>query len=129
VVEVAFDDLPTTPERLLQWGVPGLVEAVAVLVGGRTVGEWVVSVRTAGRRRPLALARLVKLATGVGPLVVLLAMPGAWTGPVLLAFAAVSVAAAVPRTGGHRGLSHTAAGLDLEIVLPRSAREAVRSVA
>ncbi len=123
VVEVPFEDLPTTPERLLQWGVPGLVEAVAVLLGGRSVGEWVVSVRTTGGRGPVPVARLVKLVTGVGPFVALLAIPGAWTGPVLALFVVVSLVAAVPRAGGHRGLSHGAAGLDLEIVLPRSVRE------
>ncbi|WGX96991.1 VanZ family protein [Nocardioides sp. L-11A] len=126
VVEVPFEDLPTTPERLLQWGVPGLIEAAAVLLGGRTVGEWVVSVRTIARRGPVPLARLVKLAVGVGPMIVLLAVPGTWTGPVLLLFVAATALAAIPRTGGHRGLAHAAAGLDLEIVLPRSAGDRVR---
>jgi hypothetical protein len=72
---------------------------------------------------------LVKLATGVGPFVALLAIPGAWTGPVLALFVVVTLAAALPRAGGHRGLAHGAAGLDLAIVLPRSVREreAVRS--
>jgi glycopeptide antibiotics resistance protein len=129
VVEVPFEDLPTTPERLLQWGVPGLIEAAAVLLGGRTVGEWVVAVRTVRRRGPVPLARLVKLATGVGPMIVLLAVPGTWTGSALLLFVVVTVIAAIPRAGGHRGLAHAAAGLDLEIVLPRSARDRVRSAA
>ncbi|WP_436700734.1 VanZ family protein [Nocardioides sp. BYT-33-1] len=129
VVEVPVEDLPTTPERLLQWGVPGLIEAAAVLLGGRTVGEWVVAVRTVRRRGPVPLARLVKLATGVGPMIVLLAVPGTWTGSALLLFVVVTVVAAIPRAGGHRGLAHAAAGLDLEIVLPRSARDRVRSAA
>ncbi|WP_408897616.1 VanZ family protein [Nocardioides sp. R1-1] len=132
VLEVPFEELPTTPQRLLQWGVPGLVEAAAVLLGGRTVGEWVVSVRTTRGERSRALvpvARLAKLATGVGPFVVLLAIPGEWTGPVLALLVVVTLAAAVPRAGGHRGLAHAVAGLDLEIVLPRAVRErdAVRS--
>ncbi|GAA1513664.1 VanZ family protein [Nocardioides humi] len=121
VLDVAYDELPTTPQRLLQWGVPALVEVCSVLLAGRTVGEWVVSVRTVARRggRVPVVARPVKLATGVGPFLVLVAVPGSWAGPVLLLFVVVTVAAAIPGRE-HRGLSHAAAGLDLEIVLPRA---------
>ncbi|TNM38545.1 VanZ family protein [Nocardioides albidus] len=119
VLEVPFEELPTTPERLLQWGILGLVQVAAVLMGGRTVGEWVVSIRTSGGRGPAPVARLVKLATGVGPFVVLMAIPGAWSVPALLLFAVLSAVAAVPRAGGHGGLTYAASGLGLEIVLPR----------
>ena len=129
LLDVPFEELPSGPERLLQWGVPGAIETAVVFLGGRTVGEWVVSVRTTGARRPMPVARLVKLVTGVGPFVALLAIPGAWTGPVLAAFVLATLVAAVPHAGGHRGLTHTVAGLDLEIVLPRSATRAVRSSA
>ncbi|GAA3672082.1 hypothetical protein GCM10022237_34700 [Nocardioides ginsengisoli] len=126
--EVPYDDLPTHPQRLLQWGVPAVIEAAAVLLAGRTIGEWVVSVRAVARRRPVLLARVVKLVTGVGAMLALLATPGAWTGPVLAGFALLSVVAAV-RTREHRGLAHVLSGLDLEIVLPpvRSASSAPRA--
>jgi hypothetical protein len=106
--------------------VPAAIEAVAVLIAGRTIGEWVVSVRAVARRRPVLLARLVKLVTGVGLLLALLATPGAWTGPAQLVFAAGTIGFAV-RTREHRGLAHVAAGMDLEIVRPRSASSAARA--
>lgn len=71
------------------------------------------------------LARLVKLLTGVGPLVALMATPQAWSGPALLLFGVVTVAAAV-RGREHRGLSHTLAGMDLEIVQPRAYEQVSR---
>ena len=110
-------DLDT--QNLLLWAVPLALEAAAVLLLGRTVGEQVVSVRTTGRRGVLGvLARLVKLATGVGPLLLVLAL-----GPhglrygltVLPAFALLTVVAAARSRRNHRGLSHTLAGLDLVI--------------
>ncbi|KAB2813243.1 VanZ family protein [Pimelobacter simplex] len=125
VVGVELDDLRAQPQRLLQWGVPAAVEAAAVLLGGRTVGEWAVAVRAVARRRPALLARLVKLLTGVGPLVALMATPQAWSGPALLLFGVVTVAAAV-RGREHRGLSHTVAGMDLEIVQPRAYEQVSR---
>ncbi len=128
VLDVPYDDLPTTPQRLLQWGVPALIEAGCVLLAGRTVGEWVVSVRTVARRRtPVLVARLVKLATGVGPLLVLLSVPGSWTAPVLFLVVLVTVVGAIPgRERGHPGLANAVAGLELEIVRPGD-RDAVRS--
>lgn len=125
VVGVELEDLRAQPQRLLQWGVPALVEAAAVLLGGRTVGEWAVSIRAVARRRPALLGRVLKLLTGVGPLIALMATPQAWSGPALLLFGIVSVAAAA---GGreHRGLSHTVAGMDLEIVQPRAYEQVSR---
>lgn len=121
LLDVPFADLETTPQRLLQWGVPALVEVLAVLLAGRTVGEWVVAVRPVARRVPAPLARVVKLLTGVGPFLVLGAVEAAWSGPALLAFAVVSVVAALG-SRGHRGLSHVLAGMDLEIAGPGGSR-------
>ena len=121
VLDVAYPDLRSGPQRALQWGVPAAIETLAVLLGGRTVGEWVVSVRAVARRRPVLGARTVKLLTGIGPCLVLMAIPQVWSGPALLLFAMVTVAAAL---GGreHRGLAHTLSGMDLEIVRPPRAR-------
>lgn len=113
LLDVPFADLETTPQRLLQWGVPALVEVLAVLLAGRTVGEWVVAVRPVPRRLPAPLARAVKLVTGVGPFLALGAVEAAWSGPALLAFAVLSVAG-VLGTRDRRGLSHALAGMDLE---------------
>lgn len=102
-------------EHLLQAVVPGVVEVALVLLAGRTFGEWVICVRTTGRRRALLpLARAVKLLTGIGPLLVLLALDAGWTGWALLGWGALTVAVAVP-TAQHRGLAQVLAGLRLEI--------------
>ncbi len=117
VLDVPFEDLDAAPQRLLQWGMPALVEVASVLFAGRTVGEWAVAVRAVPRRLPAAVARPLKLGAGVGPMLALLATPGAWTAPVLLAFAAISVFA-VLCTRDRRGLSHLLAGMDLAITGP-----------
>jgi glycopeptide antibiotics resistance protein len=104
-------------QTVLQLGVPFLGEALCVLLLGRTVGEWVVDTRTRPRRRgPVLVARLVKLALGVGPVFALALLDGWWMGAGLAAYAVVTVAFAAA-TAGHRGLSNAAAGLDLEIDL------------
>ena len=90
----------------LQLGVPLLVEAVLVLGWGRTVGELTVSLHTTPRSW---LRRAVKLVSGVGLLLL-----GALS-PWLLAPVVVLTAVAAVPTRGHRGLSHTLAGLDLRI--------------
>lgn len=97
----------------LQLGVPFAVQAVSVLLVGRTVGEHVVSVRAVGRRR-LFGPRLVKLLTGVGPLTLLLLLGGWWALAVLPAYLLVTAVAALP-DDDHRGLSHRCAGLRLVI--------------
>jgi glycopeptide antibiotics resistance protein len=102
-------------QTALQWGVPGLVEALVVLLAGRTVGEWVVATRTVARRRwPTPVARVVKLLTGIGAYVALLLLDSPLGAAALVAFVAVSVAV-VPFTAGRRGLSNALAGLALEV--------------
>ncbi len=117
LLDVPFADLDIATQRLLQWGVPAVVEVAAVLLAGRTVGEWVVAVRPVARRAPVPLARVVKLLTGVGPFLALGAIEAAWSGPVLLAFAVLSVIG-VLCTRDRRGLSHALAGMDLELREP-----------
>lgn len=126
VLETPFADLRTAPQRWLQWGVPGALEVLSVLLAGRTIGEWVVSVRAVAGRVPAPVARVVKLLTGVGPFLVLAAVPGGWTVPLLLAFAIVT-GVAVLRSRSRRGLSHALAGMELELVVPASVRAAERS--
>lgn len=102
-------------QTLITFAVPLGLEAAAVLLLGKTIGEWTVDLRTV-RAGPLPtpLARVVKLAAGVLPYVVLLA----WTDPrstwVLAGFAVITVAAAV-WTREHRGVSNAVAGLRLEV--------------
>jgi len=98
----------------LQLAVPLAVEAALVLLAGRTVGEWAISVRAVGGRLPTPLARLVKLVTGVGGFACL-AVPGSWgSGLLLVGFVVLTLVASV-RSRGHRGLAQWLAGLDLEI--------------
>ncbi|GAB3243475.1 VanZ family protein [Nocardioides dilutus] len=102
-------------QSLLQWAVPFTAEALLVLVAGRTVGELVVSVRAIARRPAWTVpARVVKLATGVGP-VFLLAPLDPRLGLTLLAAYAVLTVGFAWRTAEHRGLSHVLSGMDLEI--------------
>jgi glycopeptide antibiotics resistance protein len=103
-------------QALLQWVVPFTAEALVVLVAGRTVGELVVSLRAVARRPAWTVpARVVKLATGVGP-VFLLAPLDPRLATVLLAAYAVLVVASAWRSEEHRGLSHVLSGMDLRIV-------------
>lgn len=115
--QVRVADVPT-PDRgtttLVQLGVPLLVEAVLVLVAGRTVGEWAISVRAVSRRLPTPLARVVKLVAGVGGFAVLAVPDLRWGGLLLTAYVVLVLAASIP-TRAHRGLSHWLAGMDLEI--------------
>ncbi len=98
------DDLDV--QTWLQLGVPFVAEALCVLVLGRTVGEWVVDLRTRPRRRgPVILWRLVKLAVGVGPLLGLALLTGWWVALGLAAYALLTV------------VSNPVAGLELEIDL------------
>lgn len=100
---------------LLQWGLPGLVEAACVLALGRTVGELVVSVRAVARRTSLVLpSRLVKLLTGVGGMILLASSDAAWTAAALAAFVVVTLACAL-LTREHRGLSHLLSGMELRV--------------
>lgn len=116
-----FTDLldgPADPgiQSLLQWVVPFTAEALMVLVAGRTVGELVVSLRAVARRPAWTVpARVVKLATGVGP-VFLLAPLAPRLATVLLAAYVVLAVAFAWRSQEHRGLSHILSGMDLRIV-------------
>ncbi|WP_460844332.1 VanZ family protein [Nocardioides ultimimeridianus] len=102
-------------QHLLQVLVPGVVEVGLVLLAGRTFGEWVISVRAVSPRPGLApLARVAKLAVGIGPLLVLVAVTDPWTTWALLVWGVVTVAAVVP-TQQHRGLAHVLSGMRLEI--------------
>lgn len=110
----AQDERPGTdsPSMIaLRAGVPLVVQALLVLLAGKTVGELVVDLRTSP---PSYARRLVKLVLGVVPLVALavVTVPAAQLALVVLAVAAVTGAFL---TRGHRGLANTAAGLDLEI--------------
>lgn len=112
---LTYADVDLRAQALLQWGVPFGLQAVAVLGWGRTVGEATVQVRTRTRRRGWTIpGRLVKLATGVGPLALLGAgvVPG--SGWILLVLLLAHLGAAVAVPGG-RGLSNALAGLDVEL--------------
>lgn len=108
-LEVPFEDLPATTEFWLLWGPPIVLETVAVLGFGRTVGEWVVGLR-ATASSGVWWRRVVKLLTGVGGLTVLLMtdFPGSWL--LLFVFVAATVVT-LPRTDEHRGLSNMLAGM------------------
>jgi glycopeptide antibiotics resistance protein len=115
VLDRPLASLDIEAQSLLQWAVPFTAEALMVLIGGRTVGELVVSTRAVARRRAwTAPARVVKLATGVGPLFLLAPLdPGVAVG-LFAAYAVLTVGFAW-RTAGHRGLSHVLSGMDLRI--------------
>jgi glycopeptide antibiotics resistance protein len=107
--------LDVDTQSLLQWAVPFAAEALLVLAAGRTVGELVVSVRAVARRPAWTLpARVVKLATGVGPVLLLAPLDPRVGLPLLAAYAVLTVGFAW-RTREHRGLSHVLSGMDLRI--------------
>lgn len=112
---LTYADVDQGVSDVLQLLVPLGPQAILVLVSGRTVGEWVISVRPVPRRPgAIVLRRLVKLVLGVGALTVLLALdfPGS---EVLLVVLAVATVAASFRTKAHRSLTHWATGMDLTI--------------
>jgi len=103
-------------QALLQWVVPFTAEALMVLVAGRTVGELVVSVRAVARRPAWTVpGRVVKLATGVGPVFLLAPLDPRLAMALLAAYAVLTVGFAWG-TKEHRGLSHVLSGMDLRIV-------------
>jgi len=57
---------------------------------------------------------VVKLALGVGGFTVLLMIREPWSGPVLAVLVVVTLLASW-RSRDHRGLSHAASGMELEI--------------
>jgi glycopeptide antibiotics resistance protein len=114
----SYSDIDPRVRTWLQWGVPAAVEAALVLLAGRTFGELTVSIRAVARRRAfMPLARAVKLAVGVGPLLVLGVLAPAWSTWALLGYLALTGLAALP-TREHRGLSHVVAGMDLVVAAP-----------
>lgn len=120
--DVPVDEIDVTTQAMVQWGVPMLLEAIAVLGFGRTIGEAVVAVRARSRRPTLTVpARVVKLVTGVGAFAVL----AAWDDPAaswaLLVFVGATIVAAVAVPD--RGLSNTLAGMDLEVTGRRGESE------
>jgi len=115
----SYSDIDDRVQTWLQWGVPAAIEAVLVLGAGRTFGELTVSVRAVARRRSLTpLSRLVKLAVGVGPFLALGVLTPAWSTWALLGYLVATALAALP-TREHRGLSHLAGGMDLEVATVR----------
>ena len=110
--------LDTGPHRdvqwVLQWTVPFALEALCVLLLGRTVGELVVAITTRTDRPGWTVpGRLLKLAAGLGPVYLLVLLPVPGRGWLLAAYLLLTVAATtVP---DHRGLSHAVAGLRLEV--------------
>jgi len=111
----AAGSLDVDLQSLLQWSVPFAAEALMVLVAGRTVGELVISTRAVARRPSLTIpSRVVKLATGVGPVFLLAPLDPEVAGAVFAAYALLTVGVAW-RTENHRGLSHVLAHMDLHI--------------
>lgn len=113
-LEVPFDEIPTTTQFWLLWGPPIMLEAVAVLGFGRTVGEWVVGLR-ATAPSGVWWRRIVKLMTGVGGLTLLLMADFPGSGLLLLGFVVATVVT-LPRTDEHRGLSNALAGMQVRPV-------------
>ena len=109
-----LDQIDDTLQIAFQWGTPALAQVLIVLVAGHTVGEWVVSLRTAPRRLPVPLARVVKLLAGVGPFLALGAVHTSWSSPAMFAFALLTLLAPL-LTRDRRGLSHLVADLDLHV--------------
>lgn len=106
---LGFGGLPPAAMLVL----PLAVEGLGVLAGGRTVGEWAISVKTESRRLPAVLARPIKFLTGVGAFGVL-ALPAVYGGTLLLAFVVLTLVVSVP-TKQHRGLSGWLSGSELVI--------------
>jgi glycopeptide antibiotics resistance protein len=107
--------LDVDAQSLLQWSVPFAAEAVLVLAAGRTLGELVVSTRAVARRPAWTMpSRVVKLATGVGPVFLVAPLDPAPALVLLCAYGVLTVAVAW-RTDNHRGLSHLLSGMALRI--------------
>lgn len=113
-----WNEVDPTMTTVVQLAVPLAVEALLVLVTGRTVGEWAIDVRSVPRGGRLTLLRrLVKLVLGVGAFTVVLALKFPGANGALLGIVVVTLAASL-RTTEHRGLTHWAAGMDLVIDFP-----------
>ncbi len=115
-LDVPFDEISTVVQSLLLWGPPIVLETVAVLAFGRTVGEWVVSLR-ATAPSGVWWRRIIKLVTGVGGLTLLLMADFPGSGLALLVFVAATLLA-LPRTEDHHGLSNALAGMRIQPIRP-----------
>ncbi|MEI7058873.1 VanZ family protein [Nocardioides sp. CCNWLW239] len=115
-LDVPFDEVPATTQFWLLWGPPIVLQTVAVLGFGRTVGEWVVGLR-ATASSGVWWRRLVKLLAGVGGLTLLLMADFPGSGLLLLGFVAATLLT-LPRTAEHRGLSNMLAGMQVRTVRP-----------
>lgn len=114
VVEVPLDEINNAVSVFLQILAPLIPQAVLVLFTGRTVGEWVVDVRTVPRGGGVLARRTAKLGAGVGAYTALLALNFPGSGLLLTVMVLATLAVSV-RTEEHRGLSHWVSGLDLRI--------------
>lgn len=102
-------------QELWQLAAAGAAQTACVMLLGRTAGEWTVDLRTRPvRRGPVLLARLLKLAVGVGPLVLLVWVEDSRATLALPVFLLVTGLAAWP-TRGHAGLSGVVSGLEPEV--------------
>ncbi|MFE7227547.1 VanZ family protein [Nocardioides sp. NPDC057577] len=115
-LDVPFEAIPATTQFWLLWGPPILLETIAVMVFGRTVGEWVVGLRTTASSG-IWWRRAVKLLTGVGGLTVLLMADFPGSSLLLLVFVLTTLVA-LPRTEDHRGLSNALAGMSVSPTRP-----------
>ncbi len=115
-LDVPYDQISATTQFWLLWTPPIVLEAVAVLGFGRTVGEWVVGLRVTASSG-VWWRRVVKLVTGVGGLTLLLMADFPGSSLLLLAFVAATLVA-LPRTDERRGLSNVLAGMQVAPVRP-----------
>lgn len=111
LLDVAATALPEWIDLLLSYGVPALIEGWWVLAKGRTIGEQAVQLVPVSRSEHRLPGRLAKLGAGVGGFLLLSAVPL----PALpLVFSLATITAAV-WSRNHRGLSHLAAGMELQL--------------
>ena len=115
LLDLSVDQLPAVADQLLWFLPPFGLQAWWVLLRGRTVGEAIVQLEPVAPAGHTGRARWLKFGFGVGGYLLL----SAWSGFAALVFSMVTVIAAW-RTAGHRGLSHTAASMELRIEQPRA---------
>jgi Glycopeptide antibiotics resistance protein len=107
----SLEELPEWVDVLLGAVIPGVLEGYWVWFRGRTLGEAAVALQPVAVKLPTPWARLVKFLGGVGGYLILTNAAVPLAGVV---FVAASVMLLVT-TGGHRGLSHLLAGMELRV--------------